>query len=426
MFGCLFVGQLFVRSFYVLLFTVWPNVLFQWCILLAGIIAAVSCSYGENIVSIADADMHRRHRKVVEPAFQEKNLRELVNISNRSTDLLIKRLEKKMKLEVASDFIDVTMDVIGKSNFGVNLNVFHESDTNAKHSLFDKTKHLKSFYDALETTATAGLALQMFVPKWLHSLPLFRSITVGGINETRQYIKELIAARSSSSEASGADLLSLLLESNENGEEENKLTEEELIADSFVFLFAGHETSATNLGHLFVELAKNQHVQDKCIEEIDRVLSGQDFTYDHFNALPYCMNCIKESLRRHSAVEVIPKTPKANLNLCGYNIPKNSFLWIDIYRTHLNSENWKDPFTFNPDRFNEKYDPLAYLPFSFGTRKCVGFQFSYVETLAILVRLLQKYRFELEAGKDPKTYYPELAPIVTVKIKREELVMKKR
>ncbi|MNE55916.1 Pentalenene oxygenase [compost metagenome] len=191
-------------------------------------------------------------------------------------------------------------------------------------------------------------------------------------------------------------------------------------------MFAGHETSATNLGHLFTELAKNPDIQEKCIEEVDRVLEGRTFTYDDFSKFTYMNNCVKESLRKHSAVDMLPKTPKSKDVICGYTIPKDTFIWVDVYRVHLNSANWKDPNVFNPDRFNERYDPLSYLPFSFGARKCVGFQFSLVETLAIAVKLLQSYRFELEQGKDAKTYYPREQPLVTVKIAKENLVMKKR
>ena len=368
---------------------------------------------------------HKKHRRIVEPAFQEKNLRELVNISNNSTDLLLKKLEKKQRLELNSDMTDVTMDIIGKSNFGVDLNVFHESDSKAKHTLFDKTKHLKSFYDSLEVTSTLGIALHMLVPPFLHNLRLFRH-PVTSIRETKQYIEELIAARSTSNNESRADLLSLLLESNANDSEDHRLSNQELISDSFIFLFAGHETSATNLGHLLCELAKNQDAQDKCIEEIDRVLEGRAMTYDDFDLFPYINNCVKETLRLHSPVSMVPKVAKSKDNLGGYSIPKGTYVWVDFYIAMRDERSWKDPLVFNPDRFNEKYEAMAFLPFSFGARKCVGFQFSLVETLAILVRILQKYRVEFEAGIDPKTHQPKEAVLVTVKIDKQNLMLRPR
>jgi len=379
--------------------------------------------YGENIVSVDGGEIHRKHRRIVEPAFQEKNLRALVDISNESTDLLLKRLEKDRVMEVNADMTDVTMDIIGKSNFGVDLNVFHESDPNAKHTLFDKSKYKRSFYDALELTNTLGIAIWNFVPVFMRPLWIFKS-GLEAVSEVQEYILDIVSQRRENGIEGRSDLVSLLLESNESGE--TKLTNQEIVSDAFIFLFAGHETSATNLGHLLCELAKNQDVQDKCIEEIDRVLEGRAMTYDDFDLFPYINNCVKETLRLHSPVSMVPKVAKSKDNLGGYSIPKGTYVWVDFYIAMRDERSWKDPLAFNPDRFNEKYEAMAFLPFSFGARKCVGFQFSLVETLAILVRILQKYRVEFEAGIDPKTHQPKEAVLVTVKIDKQNLMLRPR
>jgi cytochrome P450 len=344
--------------------------------------------YGHNIVSAEGGELHKKHRRIVEPAFDEKHLRYLVEVSNQSTDLLLERLAKKKRIEVNSDFTDVTMDIIGKTNFGVDLHVF---DEDAKHNKFDKTRHSKSFYDTLEVTNTLGLAFWNFVPTYLHDLPVFKAAKEA-IDETRKYIEDIIEERKNSGEGKHLDLLSLLLESNSIGD--SKLTAREILSDAFIFLFAGHETSATNLGHLLCELAKNKDIQEKCVEEIDRVLGKRDCTYDDIPNLKYVNNCIKESLRLHSPVIMVPKIAKHNDTICGYFVPKNTPIWIDFYGIHYNEKIWADATKFNPDRFNEKYNPLAFLSFSFGPRKCVGFNFSLIETAAILVRLLQRYTFE--------------------------------
>lgn len=49
------------------------------------------------------------------------------------------------------------------------------------------------------------------------------------------------------------------------------LTTKEILAHSILFLFAGSETSASNLGFAGLLLAKNPDVQEKLYEEIQRV-----------------------------------------------------------------------------------------------------------------------------------------------------------
>jgi cytochrome P450 len=194
--------------------------------------------YGENIVTLAGGKSHMLHRNICEPVFHEKQLRNLVDVSNEATDSLIQKLVNKadplIKVEVNSDMVDVTLDIIGKSNFGHDLQVF----TGKKHTDFDRSKHTMSFYDALHTSSTLGILLHAIFPKSLHNVwPL--SKVNQSIKEVDLYLEELIKERAKS-EDKPLDLLSLLVESNEVGLE--KLSTQEIKSDSFIFLIAGHET----------------------------------------------------------------------------------------------------------------------------------------------------------------------------------------
>lgn len=375
--------------------------------------------YGENIVSIPGGDVHRRHRKIVEPAFKESNLRELVDISNRSTDMLLKRCERNENiLEVNKDLTDVTMDIIGKSAFGYNLHIFNEEeDDQLKHTLFDETKHKMSFYDALEITNMKGVAERVIVPSWLRWLPLpiLKQIHTA-VDEVELYLQEIIAERKSNLNQKRVDLLSLLVNSNE--QEDEKLSAREMIADAWLFMFAGHETSASSIGQLLVEFARHQDIQEKAYQEIQRVLEdGRDATYDDLTQLTYVNNCIKESLRLHAPTQAAPKRAMKSDVLSGYKIPKDTVVWLDVYLTHLNENNWKDPYRFNPDRFYEKYDPISFLAFSYGSRKCAGMTFSLVESVVIVSKLLQKYKVEFN-GEDTQ---PKERVLITIKIDFQEL-----
>ena len=53
------------------------------------------------------------------------------------------------------------------------------------------------------------------------------------------------------------------------GKQVSKLTDDEVLAQSFTFILAGYETTGNALAYTTYCLALNPEVQDKLIEEID-------------------------------------------------------------------------------------------------------------------------------------------------------------
>ena len=68
------------------------------------------------------------------------------------------------------------------------------------------------------------------------------------------------------------DLLELMLKAeikDSEGKQVSKLSEDEVVAQSFVFLLAGYETTSNTLSYVTYCLALNPEVQEKLIKEID-------------------------------------------------------------------------------------------------------------------------------------------------------------
>lgn len=72
---------------------------------------------------------------------------------------------------------------------------------------------------------------------------------------------------------------------------------------------------------------------------------------------------------------------------------------------HRNPKFWKDPNSFIPERFIEGepefvgVNPLAWAPFGEGQRGCIGQRFALEEAKITLVKLYQKFTFELQPGQ---------------------------
>ena len=78
-----------------------------------------------------------------------------------------------------------------------------------------------------------------------------------------------------------------------------KLSDTEVIAQSFVFLAAGYETSSATLSLTCYHIATHPDVQDKLQQEIDSAWSDEDQmpTYETVNELQYLDMVISETLR---------------------------------------------------------------------------------------------------------------------------------
>ncbi len=66
---------------------------------------------------------------------------------------------------------------------------------------------------------------------------------------------------------------------------------------------------------------------------------------------------------------------------------------------HRHRRFWDRPTTFLPGRFAGKTAPwtqtLAYIPFGFGPRICIGLSFALSEALIVMAQLLSRYRISL-------------------------------
>lgn len=71
------------------------------------------------------------------------------------------------------------------------------------------------------------------------------------------------------------DMLQLMLDATEETGGE-KIDNDDIQAQSLVFLLAGYDTSSTTLAFACHQLALNTHVQDKLRDEIDRMWPGDE------------------------------------------------------------------------------------------------------------------------------------------------------
>jgi cytochrome P450 len=147
-----------------------------------------------------------------------------------------------------------------------------------------------------------------------------------------------------------------------------------------VFL-AGTDTSSTTIEWALAELINNPDVMEKATQEIDSVTRKSRLIQEHdLPNLPYLRAILKETLRLHPTVPLVPRESTENCNVCGFEIPAKSLLYVNLWSMARDPKLWKNPNEFKPERFmNEENNKLdvrgqnfQLMPFGTGRRTCPG------------------------------------------------------
>lgn len=187
-----------------------------------------------------------------------------------------------------------------------------------------------------------------------------------------------------------------------------------------IFL-AGHETTANTLGWAWALLGQHPEVRKRLLNELDQGFTGDFPEFSDLGRMPLLRNIAMEVLRLYPPVWVLMRDAEPQASLAGRQVPKKCRMVISPYFVHRHPQFWHEPERFMPDRFIGFADnPLlahAYLPFSYGSRKCIGDHFASLEISLALAFLGKRYRFT------PLSDLPEPEAVLTLRPKREVCMM---
>ncbi|CAH1243463.1 CYP4F2 [Branchiostoma lanceolatum] len=202
------------------------------------------------------------------------------------------------------------------------------------------------------------------------------------------------------------DFLDILLQARD--EDGKGLSEREIRDEVDTFMFEGHDTTASGVSWIFYNLAKHAACQDRCRAEVDNVLQGRaEVKWEDLSKLPYTTMCIKESLRMHSPVPGVTRlTTQPHTFPDGRSIPAGVSVSIGVHSLHHNIHVWGDNvMEFDPERFSPENSKgrssHAFIPFSAGSRNCIGQHFAMNELKVAVALTLQRYRLELDETRPP-------------------------
>ncbi|XP_051807657.1 cytochrome P450 2F2-like [Acanthochromis polyacanthus] len=217
------------------------------------------------------------------------------------------------------------------------------------------------------------------------------------------------------------DFIDCYLDELDKKAEDSTFSEDKLILTAIDIQFAGTDTTSNTLLTAFLYLMNHPHIQERCQQEIDRVLEGKDRAcFDDRHQMPYVQAVIHESQRIANTVplSVLHCTTK-DTELMGYSIPKGTMIIQNLSSVLNEQGQWKYPHEFNPENFlndqGEFVKPDAFMPFSAGPRVCLGEGLARMELFLVMVTLLRKFKFIWPEDAGEPDYTPIFGGTMTPK-----------
>lgn len=348
----------------------------------------------ENNLFSLKGQKWRNTRNLLSPSFTSSKMKNMFILMSECAADFVKFLSTlptvdKSDMDMKDAFTKYTNDVIATCAFGIKI---------------DSMKNPTNKFYVYGKEATNFLGLRSIKFLFLRTFPkLGTMLDIKLIdNRVSNFFKDIIKTTIDTRDAehiTRPDMIQLMMDIR-GKEGRRELDIDDMVAQAFVFFFAGFDTTSTAMSFAAHEIAVNPDVQTKLRQEIDKVLeeSNGEVTYEIINRLEYLDAVINEALRMYPPVVFLER-----LCVVDYELPptlpgekpfvmkKGMNFWIPVYAIHHDEKYYENPKQFNPERFfNNKthHNSSHYIPFGLGPRMCIANRFAMLEIKVLLFYLL--------------------------------------
>ncbi|XP_053699161.1 cytochrome P450 4d8-like [Sabethes cyaneus] len=349
-----------------------------------------------------------QRRKIITPTFHFKILENFLEVFNTEADVLVSKLKPHAGKEEFDIYDYVTLyalDSICATSMGVQVHA--QDDPNNEYALAVKqmsTFILRRIFSLFRSFPSLFF-LYPYAKDQKQVISKLHNFTNSVIDSRRMLLEQEKANTKVAFDLHEEDMyskkkitfLDLLLNVTVDGK---PLSREDIREEVDTFMFEGHDTTTSGISFTIWHLAKYQDIQQRLYEEIIRVLGKENtagrLTNMQIQELEYLDMVIKESLRLMPPVPIIGRTLVEDMEMNGTTIPAGTTISIKIYNIHRNPKIWPEPEKFIPERFSKTNEstrgPYDYIPFSAGSRNCIGQRYAMMELKVTLIKLLANYR----------------------------------
>jgi len=331
-----------------------------------------------NGLIVSDGDTWRRSRRMIQPAFKQQNIHNLIGVMVACAQA---RAASWAKVAAEHGTLDITREM---SDFALELILRCIFGADYENSILKRGENPFAF---LSEDSERNLRIVMQV------------------RQTRALILDIVADRRRRGDDGEFDFLSMYMSATDR--DGAGFSDEELLDELVTLIVAGYETSAGTLNWAWFLLAQHPEAEDALFEEARGLLAGSaSIDQDALTNMAYAQQLLEETLRLYPPVWLFSRRAIADDKLANYDIAAGTDIYLSPYVMHRTGEYWREPDRFDPARFGPDSEhqkgERPYFPFSLGPRRCLGEYFSFLEMKVHLGLLVQRFHMTLESDKQPE------------------------
>ncbi|KAK9846641.1 hypothetical protein WJX81_008242 [Elliptochloris bilobata] len=381
---------------------------------------------GEPNIFTSHTDAYwRLVRKGVAPAFSAKSMRQgfahVLAVNQQLVSILAARAGAAVDMDNAA--LRVTLDVIGRVGFGKDFGATADLDDCRANAAFDlmsagRDEGIKRWNNPFRKYLVFIWPSQS-VRKGRRKLAAFQALMAGLLAEVR--------ARGEPA-ADDASIAAQLLRIRDPATG-RPLPDDRLAAEIGVFFTGGFETTGHTIAWALLMISQHAEVEARVLAELHalRLLPHQPgrrtLDFEDLARLTYTGQAIKEAMRLMPVLtDGTNRTTLRATQLGVHSIPAGTMVWVPFGATFASPQSWERPGEYLPERWDDADADYArptggeaakqdladraagrakrFMPFSLGSRDCVGQSLARMNFTATVAMLLSEFSFRLADEMD--------------------------
>jgi len=329
---------------------------------------------------LIDFDEHKAQRRLFQTAFKAEPMRQYTQQIN---DIVARHIPLWGEIDNFKFFPHIKQCLLTTS-----ASIFIGVDSKDEIEMLNK--NFVNMFDGM-----VGI-IQKEIPgtKWAKAKRALRNL--------KQHYESLIPERRKA--ATSTDFLSYL--SKERQLDGTFFSDKQIVDHINFLLMAAHDTTASSLTNIIMELAQNTEWQER-LRKQSQALAKNHLDYDDLEAMVDFDRVLLEAQRLHPSIPMSWRRSIRECEIEGYTIPSNTLIYMPLLHNYRDPTWWSNPDQFDPDRFSperaeHKRHNFAFTPFGGGAHKCIGLHFAGMQVKCFLHQFLLHYRFSVKDGYNPR------------------------
>ncbi|CAG7828176.1 unnamed protein product, partial [Allacma fusca] len=387
-----------------------------------------------NLVRLRDNEW-KESRKILNPMFTTKKLKQLATmmneVENTLMDILDEKCERKEIIPAYKTAQGLTFQIITKTAFAMDVDCQrNENDplyTSVKAWLaypFSILIFLMVMFPGIQAFFRFFLRFETRNKFWgemhqqIRSIIKYRRVHPEVMQGKQDLLGLMLEATSGKHEVAKELVNDILkdedeIDNNSNAvkeipkksnfaeqlkQEKFLMTDTQIVDNLILFLMAGFDSTSNTLAFALYLLAKHPEIQESAYSEVMNEIGDLEIiTAEDCKKLKYLERIIYETLRLFPPVPIfLHRECKETVTIKGFTIPKGTIVETPPWVLHRDPEYWPEPNNFDPDRFapenQTEVQKFAFAPWGLGPRMCIGARFALIEATTALARIIRSFQ----------------------------------